>query len=71
VVYVASRQQELPSAAGQIIAPPELTILASRNALSQDFSRIIQLIEDGHIDTQPWITHQSTFETMIDDFPSG
>jgi alcohol dehydrogenase len=47
----------------------EVTILASRNALSPDFARIIRLIEDGTIDTRPWITHRTTFDAMIDEFP--
>lgn len=38
----------------------ELTILASRNAVPADFTRIIQLIESGRIDTTPWITHRAT-----------
>ena len=49
---------------------PEGTLLCSRNALSADFSRIIQLIEDGRIDTRPWITHRAGFEELIDVFPS-
>jgi alcohol dehydrogenase len=49
---------------------PEGTLLCSRNALSADFSRIIGLIEDGRIDTQPWITHRARFEELIDVFPS-
>jgi len=49
---------------------PEGTLLCSRNALSADFSRIIQLIEDGRIDTRPWITHRAAFEELIDVFPS-
>jgi alcohol dehydrogenase len=49
---------------------PEGTLLCSRNALSADFSRIIQLIEDGRIDTTPWITHRTSFEDLIDVFPS-
>ena len=48
----------------------ELTILASRNALSKDFSRIISLIQDGRIDTRPWITHRIAFDGTIDRFPS-
>jgi alcohol dehydrogenase len=47
----------------------ELTFLASRNALSADFTRIIQLIEDGRIDTKPWITHHAGFDDMIGEFP--
>ena len=48
----------------------ELDILASRNALSRDFTRIIKLIEDGDIDTKPWITHRTSFEEMIGNFES-
>jgi alcohol dehydrogenase len=49
---------------------PEGTLLCSRNALSADFGRIIGLIEEGRIDTRPWITHRATFEEVIDVFPS-
>ena len=48
----------------------EMTLLASRNALPEDFSRIIRLIEKDAIDTRPWITHRSEFDRLIDDFPS-
>jgi 2-desacetyl-2-hydroxyethyl bacteriochlorophyllide A dehydrogenase len=36
----------------------ECTLLASRNALPADFARIIKLVEDGVVDTTPWITHR-------------
>lgn len=49
---------------------PEGTLLCSRNALSADFTRIIGLIEEGQIDTQPWITHRTAFDELIDVFPS-
>jgi alcohol dehydrogenase len=48
----------------------ELTLLASRNALSGDFARIIGLIEEGRIDTAPWITHRIPFAETIDRFPA-
>lgn len=48
----------------------ELTLLASRNALPHDFGRIIKLIEEGKIDTRPWITHRSRFDELIGNFPS-
>ena len=51
------------------ITQHELTLLASRNALPPDFTRIIKLIEDGRIDTRPWITHHATFNEVIDVFP--
>jgi alcohol dehydrogenase len=49
---------------------PEGTLLCSRNALSRDFARIIGLIEDGRLDTGPWITHRTDFEELIEVFPS-
>ena len=49
---------------------PEGTLLCSRNALSADFSRIIELIEAGRIDTAPWITHRAVFEELPEVFPS-
>jgi 2-desacetyl-2-hydroxyethyl bacteriochlorophyllide A dehydrogenase len=49
---------------------PEGTLLCSRNALSADFTRIIELIEGARLDTEPWITHRSAFEELIDVFPS-
>jgi len=48
----------------------EMTLLASRNALSPDFTRILRLIEEGKIDTRAWITHQAPLEGMIAAFPS-
>jgi len=49
---------------------PEGTLLCSRNALPEDFGRIIKLIEDGKIDTRPWITHRTAFDDLIGVFPS-
>jgi alcohol dehydrogenase len=46
----------------------ELTLLASRNALSPDFKKIIQLIEDVKIDTSPWITHRAALEEVPERF---
>jgi 2-desacetyl-2-hydroxyethyl bacteriochlorophyllide A dehydrogenase len=40
----------------------ETTLLASRNALGNDFKRIIDLIETGRVDTTPWITHRCSLE---------
>jgi alcohol dehydrogenase len=48
----------------------EMTVFASRNALAKDFKRIIGLIEDGRIDTRPWITHRTGFADLIERFPS-
>lgn len=48
----------------------ELTLMASRNALASDFRQIIRSVEAGRIDTDPWITHRTSFENMIDQFDS-
>ena len=70
LVYVGISQEivELPHAPE--LHRRELDILASRNALSSDFTRIIRLIEEGSIDTAPWITHRTTFSEMIGEFDS-
>ncbi|MDQ3623812.1 MAG: zinc-binding alcohol dehydrogenase family protein [Verrucomicrobiota bacterium] len=69
LVYVGITQQELSFLHAPVMHRRELTILASRNALSGDFARIIELIEEGRIDTQPWITHHAAFDEMIEEFP--
>jgi alcohol dehydrogenase len=42
----------------------EATLLASRNAVPGDFTRIIGLMESGRLDTTPWITHRCRVEEM-------
>ena len=49
---------------------PEGTLLCSRNALPEDFGNIIAHIENGRINTDPWITHRAAFDDLIDVFPS-
>ncbi|MBV8216574.1 MAG: zinc-binding alcohol dehydrogenase family protein [Verrucomicrobia bacterium] len=46
----------------------ELTILASRNARPDDFTRIIALIEAKRIDTSPWITHRARLSDVVTEF---
>lgn len=48
----------------------EMSVKGSRNALPSDFTRIIGLIEDGTINTTPWITHRTPFDDMIAEFES-
>lgn len=47
----------------------ELTVLASRNARPEDFTRIISLIEAKRIDTSPWITHRTPLSDVLTEFP--
>lgn len=48
----------------------EGTLLCSRNALPDDFRRIIELIEAGRIDTRPWITHRCTLDELPEAMPT-
>jgi alcohol dehydrogenase len=48
----------------------EGTLICSRNALPEDFTRIIVLIEAGRIDTRPWITHHCSLGELPDAMPS-
>ncbi len=47
----------------------EQAILASRNAVAADFTRIIGLIESGRIDTRPWISHRARLCDLPAVFP--
>jgi alcohol dehydrogenase len=48
----------------------ELTLLATRNAVASDFTRILQLIREGRIHTQPWISHRVAFTDLPSTFPT-
>lgn len=67
LVYVGITTEEI-SFTHPTLHKPEITLKASRNALPRDFTRIIGLIEDGTINTDPWITHRTTFDTVVDEF---
>jgi alcohol dehydrogenase len=70
VVYVGITQQKLEFPHAPVMHRRELTLLASRNALSRDFPRIIALIGEGRIDTRPWITHHAPFADVPAVFPT-
>lgn len=68
LVYVGITTQPI-SFGHPLMHRREMTLMGSRNALPPDFTRIIQLIEEGRIDTRPWITHRAGFEEVITEFP--
>lgn len=70
VVYVGITPQDVAVPHAPLMHRRELTLLASRNALAPDFSRIIKSIEEGRIDTRPWITHRAPFDDVIREFPN-
>lgn len=46
----------------------ELTLMASRNAIKEDFHYVINAIQNGQIDVGDYITHRSGFDQIIDSF---
>jgi len=69
LVYVGITTDEV-SFPHPLLHRREMTIKGSRNALPSDFTRIIKLIEDGEINTEPWITHRTAMSEVIDNFES-
>ena len=69
LVYVGITTEEV-AFRHPVLHRPEATIKASRNALPPDFRRIIGLIEDGTINTAPWITHRTPFDDVVSQFDS-
>lgn len=69
LVYVGITTEEI-SFRHPALHKPEASIVASRNALPPDFSRIISLIENGTINTNSWITHRTSFDGVLNDFES-
>ena len=67
LVYVGITTEEI-TFTHPTLHRPEITLKASRNALPRDFTRIIRLIEEGTIDTSPWITHRTPFHNMVAEF---
>ena len=68
VVYVGITTSDLTFPHAAVFHRRELTLLASRNAMSEDFEKIIQLIRERKIDTDLWITHRITFDQVITEF---
>jgi 2-desacetyl-2-hydroxyethyl bacteriochlorophyllide A dehydrogenase len=47
----------------------EITLMATRNSLPQDFKRTIQLMEEGTINTDSWLSHRTFLENLPKVFP--
>lgn len=48
----------------------EITLLASRNATSEEFAATISAVVSGEIDTEPWITHRMSLAEVPERFAS-
>lgn len=68
VVYVGITTAEIVFPHAPVFHRREITLLASRNALPADFPAIIQLIREGRINTDLWITHRITFDEVPEKF---
>ena len=47
----------------------ELTVMGSRNATPDTFRTVIRLVEEGRVDTRPWITHRFALADTPTVFP--
>jgi 2-desacetyl-2-hydroxyethyl bacteriochlorophyllide A dehydrogenase len=64
VVYVGITTSDLTFPHAPVFHRRELTLMASRNAMPEDFDHIIQLIREEKINTDVWITHRITFDEV-------
>lgn len=48
----------------------ELTLLATRNATAEDFAYVVDCLNTGKINLDPWITHHASPEELIEVFPT-
>ena len=48
----------------------ELTVMGSRNSLPATFRNVIRLVEEGRVETRPWITHRFKLAEIPDVFPT-
>ena len=69
LVFVGITTQEV-SFPHPLMHRREMSILASRNALPDDFRKIIGHMEKGEIDTGNWITHRTDMAGMVEQFPT-
>ena len=69
IVYVGITKEPVPLD-DPLLHRRELTLLASRNAVTADFPRILGLIESGQINAQPWISHRCEFADLPEIMPS-
>ena len=47
----------------------EMTVMGSRNARAEDFTKCIACIQDGLVDPIPWITHTGPLESATPPTP--
>ena len=69
LVYVGITTQDI-TFPDRLFHVREMMLKGSRNALPEDFRRIIKLIEERQIDTSRWITHRTHFDDVINVFDS-
>ena len=69
LVYVGITTEEIVFR-HPVLHRPEASLLASRNALPRDFRKIIGLIEEGTVNTDPWISERIEFDQVMSRFDS-
>jgi len=48
----------------------ELTVMSSRNSTGRERKKNIEMIEQGKLNSAPWITRRASFDRILDDFPA-
>lgn len=67
LVFVGHTKDRL-SVENPLFHAREMTVMGSRNALPEDFARVVELIEGGKVDVSPWITHRCGLEGFEESF---
>lgn len=68
VVYVGITAQDISFPQAPYFHRRELSVMASRNAVPADFPEIIEILKDGKIDLNNWITHRLDIEEVPTEF---
>lgn len=68
IVYVGVTNEDLQFPHAPVFHRRELTLMASRNALSADFPKIISNLSEGKIDLAQWMSHRIGIEEVPERF---
>ncbi len=67
LVYVGLVKQQI-SFSDPDFHKKELTLMGSRNATRADFDYVLNVLQYGHLDVEPFITHRCRFDEMVSEF---
>ena len=68
LVFVGHNQEDITFKDG-LFHRYEMTVMASRNAMADDFIGVINVLKAGKIDVTAWITNRASPEEIVAEFP--